>query len=76
MFPPDAENAPAAALRRIRDSAHIVYIDGYGQPFGGLMVMAGGNFAATTDSRLAGYFRLLGLEPFYGAVPIHDRLER
>lgn len=41
----------------------------------GWVVMAGGNFAATSDSRFSqACERLLG-HRFYGAVPVHDRVE-
>src|SRR5262245_50213587 len=40
------------------------------------MVMFGGNYAATSDSRFSYKCQeLLGVASFYGAVAIHDRIE-
>lgn len=38
-------------------------------------VMFGGNYAATSDSRFTRAVEKITGAPFYGAVPIHDRIE-
>lgn len=65
-----SDDAPAAYLRRRRigrivHSVEPVYTDRATQPW----LMAGGNYAASSDSRWAD---LIGM---YGAVSIHDRNE-
>lgn len=37
--------------------------------------MAGGNYAATSDSRFTGAVEAITGHPFYGAVSVHDRIE-
>lgn len=38
--------------------------------------MMGGNYAATSDSRFHDAVQLITGQPSYGAVPIHDRIEK
>ena len=66
--------APAVALRRNMSTptAHLVPVTADGEPIGGRWYMAGGNYA-TGDSRIADYYAQIGLEPIYGATPVHDR---
>lgn len=73
---PATDDAPAVALRRNRTipCAHLVPVTADGEPIGGRWYMAGGNYA-TGDSRVADYYAQIGLEPIYGATPVHDRTE-
>lgn len=73
---PATDTAPAVALRRNRSTptAHLVPVTADGEPIGGRWYMAGGNYA-TGDSRIADYYAQIGLEPIYGATPVHDRTE-
>jgi hypothetical protein len=41
----------------------------------GKRTMFGGNFGFTSDSRFSAAVALWTKAPFYGAVPIHDRVE-
>lgn len=68
-------DAPAVALAYHMGTAHLVPVDEDGAPIAGQWHMAGGNYA-TGDSRVSDYYVQLGLWPIYGAIPIHDRIER
>lgn len=73
---PPTEDFPAVALRAHANSAHLLPIAPDGTPVADpIYFMSGGNYAATTDSRVGDYYRELGLEPIYGAIPVHDRWE-
>lgn len=49
--------------------------DGRWAPVTGWTMM-GGNYAATSDSRFHEAVQLITGHPSYGAVPIHDRIEK
>lgn len=71
------EDSPAVALRARATSAHLLPVTPDGTPAADpIWFMSGGNYAATTDSRVRDYYRELGMEPIYGAIPVHDRWER
>lgn len=66
-------NMPQVALRAGNgDTVNIVPVAPAQK---GQWLMAGGNFAHTTDSRLNAYFEAINRPKFYGAIAIHDRIE-
>lgn len=70
MWPADV----AVALKRgPMGSVHIVPVE---NSEAGDWTMAGGNYAHTSDSRLGLFFEKIGMEKFYGALAIHDRVEK
>lgn len=71
VFSP-SDDAPAVVLGRTGDTVHITALDADGKPDPN---MYGGNFAHTSDSRLGDFIAQAGVEPFYGAISIHDRNE-
>lgn len=38
-------------------------------------VMFGGNYAASSDDRFSAAIEIITGRPFYGAIPVHDRIE-
>ena len=76
-FEPD-DKAPAALL--VQNGPGIVRIVPAIREPGGWVAarawhMMGGNYAATSDGRFRDAVEAITLEPFYGAVAIHDRVE-
>lgn len=73
------ESYPAAMIVKhptVKGIVRIVpaYYDGYNW-YEDLGTMAGGNYAATSDSRFTRAVEAITGHPFYGAVSIHDRVE-
>lgn len=68
----EAHGRPVLRLERNRGSgtARLVPADETG------WTMFGGNFGYTSDSRFSEAVRAIYDGDFYGAVPIHDRVER
>lgn len=72
-MPATDPSLPQVALRAGNgDTVNIVPV---GPAEDGTWLMAGGNFAHTSDSRLSAYFDALDRPKFYGAIAIHDRIE-
>jgi len=67
-----SEDAPAAFLEAHFPGILRIRPDECGDAW----VMMGGNFAATSDSRFREACERLSGSKFYGAVAIHDRVER
>ncbi len=75
LFPPSAD-APAAVLRYSRGRYSRLNIAPLDACLAGRWVMAGGNYAETTDSRWNDLLRTITDSDAVGsAVPIHDRIE-
>jgi hypothetical protein len=72
-------NRPAVALRLwAGPSVHVVPVQQTGDGYAVIdeWVMFGGNYAASSDSRLRRTVEDLLGHSFYGAISIHDRIER
>ncbi|MND22857.1 hypothetical protein D3C76_165600 [compost metagenome] len=71
-----SDNAPAAWLVPHRTMKGVVYIVCEDPVTSGKWPMAGGNYAATSDSRFSeAVQKLTGFPVWHGAVKIHDRYE-
>lgn len=76
IFPPSAD-APAAVLRYSRGRYSGLHIAPLDACLARRWVMAGGNYAETTDSRWTDLLRTITDSNAVGsAVPIHDRIEQ
>jgi len=71
-FEPD-ENAPAVML--VANPYNSVVIKAVKDIDAKKWCMMGGNYAATSDSRFGQAIEKMTGQRFYGAVPIHDRIE-
>ena len=72
-FAPDSEY-PAAKLEKVTHSwgSHVRIVP---EETEGKWSMMGGNYAATSDSRFSEAVEELLGHNFYGALPVHDRVE-
>lgn len=64
------DEAPAAILKPYVGTVHLRPVE-----CGEKWTMMGGNYAACSDSRFSQAVEKLLGHKFYGAVPIHDRIE-
>lgn len=77
---PARPDAPAVVLDRTAGGFPILVPASHDEELGWGRVrthtMAGGNFGASSDSRVGDALRAVSGQSFYGAVAIHDRVER
>lgn len=77
---PVRPDAPAVVLDRTAGGFPILVPASHDEELGWGRVrthtMAGGNFGASSDSRVGDALRAVSGQSFYGAVAIHDRVER
>ncbi len=71
-----AEDAPAVELRAMHNRARPEFSHVYAVPVGAEHGMFGGNYIATSDSRLGQAVSKLAGHPHHYPVPLHDRIER
>ena len=74
-FSPDDRYPEAKLVARNVMGRTIVNIVPVKEIENGSWTMFGGNYGATSDSRFSDKVEELMGTPFYGAVPIHDRVE-